>query len=147
MMNKDQSNRGFTLIELMIAMVVMAFGILGYMFLMNRAIEGRVFSREMSRAVIVTQQQLDQLLAADFNSDLLAAGNHPTAAEDTADGNNADGLLTTTMQGFEYNTRWEVTDTTATLKTIEVETTWNIKGEASTATRFRPIYLGSMKRE
>jgi prepilin-type N-terminal cleavage/methylation domain-containing protein len=105
MTKQQRDNKGFTLIELMVAMVVMAFGILGFIFLQTRSIEGRFFSREMNRAITVAQQQMDILMGLDFNDSLLSMGNHPTAAEDTADGN-SDNQLTINYQNFVYNTTW-----------------------------------------
>lgn len=105
MTKQQRGNRGFTLIELMVAMVVLAFGILGFMFLQTRSIEGRLFSREMNRAITIAQQQMDILMGLDFNNSFLSIGNHPTAAEDTADGNN-DNQLTINYQNFLYNITW-----------------------------------------
>ncbi len=100
---------GFTLIELMVAMAIMAFGVLGFMFLQTRSVAGRTFSRELNRAVIIAQQQMDRLLAADYNDPMLAAGNHPTAAEDTTDGV-VDGQMTVNLQNFIYHITWTVRD-------------------------------------
>ena len=118
-------NQGFTIIELMVAMAVMAFGILGFMFMQGRATQGRTFSREMTRATIVAQSQVESLLSLDFNNGLLAAGSHPTAGEDTTDGN-VDNLLSKNLGGFIYQTSWIVASS-STLKSITVTTQWQIK--------------------
>ncbi len=107
-MKKIKNNKGFTLIELMVAMVVLAFGILGFMFLQTRSIEGRVFSREMNRCITLAQERMDRLMAADYDDPMLAAGTHPTVAEDT-DGVN-DGQLTMRFQNFIYHIVWTITD-------------------------------------
>ena len=125
------SIKGFTIIELMIAMAVMAFGILGFMFLQNRATQGRTFSREMTRATIVIQSQIEDLLSIKFGNSLLNAGNHPTTSEDTTDGT-VDNLLSTNSGNFNYQTSWIVTNSNGNkIKSITVTTHWKIKDPVS----------------
>lgn len=120
-------NQGFTIIELMVAMAVLAFGILGFMFMQGRATQGRTFSREMTRATIVAQSQVESLLALDFDNGLLGTGSHPTAGEDTVDGS-VDGQLSTNLGNFIYQTSWVVTGSTSSkLKSVIVTTQWQIK--------------------
>jgi len=109
----------------MVAMAVLAFGILGFMFMQGRATQGRTFSREMSRATIVAQSQIESLLSLDFKSSLLSIGSHPSASEDTDDGN-VDNLLSTNLGGFIYKTSWTVTGSSK-LKSMIVTTQWQIK--------------------
>ena len=136
-MKVRQNKNGFTLIELMVAMVVLAFGILGFMFLQTRSIEGRVFSREMNRAITIAQQHMEILMGTDFDDSLLDMGNHPTATEDS-DGNN-DGQLTINYQNFHYNIIWIISpidvDNDGTndndFKKITVNCQWLLKDSAN----------------
>ncbi len=105
-------NQGFTIIELMVAMMVLAFGILGFMFMQGRAIQGRTFSREMSRATIVAQNQIEDLRLLDLNDSHLSTGSHPN--------------VSTNMNGFIYKTSWVVTGTSK-MRSIIVTTQWQIK--------------------
>jgi len=137
MKRTTNNNKGFTLIELMVAMVVLAFGILGFMFLQTRSIEGRVFSREMNRAITIAQQHMEILMGTDFDDSLLDMGNHPTATEDS-DGNN-DGQLTINYQNFHYNIIWIISpidvDNDGTndndFKKITVSCQWVLKDSAN----------------
>ncbi len=119
---------GFTLIELMVSLVVLAFGILGFLSLQGQAVQGRVFAREMSRATFVAQSNMEELLSMDFNHSLLSAGTHPTASEG---GTNALGtgtlVRTETLGNFNYFTYWKVTSVNASIKTIEMRVTWQDK--------------------
>ena len=138
MIRTMNDKKGFTLIELMVAMVVLAFGILGFMFLQTRSIEGRVFSREMNRAVTIAQQHMEILMGTDFDDSLLSTGNHPTAAEDTTDGN-SDNQLTISYQNFHYNITWVVSpididndgNNDNDFKKITVSCQWVLKDSAN----------------
>ncbi len=146
---------GFTLVELMISMVVLAVGILGFMFLQARSIEGRVFSREMNRAVSLAQQQMDILLETDFDNPLLDSGSHPTSTEDTIDGTN-DGQLTINFQNFLYAITWTINDSMdldsdgfpdADFKGITVVCQWTVKNtDANPPARTLTYTLESVKR-
>ena len=121
-----RKNEGFTLIELMISLVVLAFGILGFLFLQGRAVQGRVFAREMSRATFVAQSNMEELLSMDFTHSLLSPGTHPTSGEG---GTNALGtgtlVSTDTLGNFNYYTNWIIPAlTNQNVKTIQMTVTW-----------------------
>jgi prepilin-type N-terminal cleavage/methylation domain-containing protein len=145
-----QASRGFTLIELMVAMAVLAFGILGFLFLQARALHGRLYARELYRAQSVCYQQLDTLMEVDFDSPLLADGDHPTATEDTMDGTNDDGVLTISRQNFNYKVSWTVTDDVpaAGFKHIAVTTAWSIleKNPSSSSRQTKTITIDTVRR-
>jgi len=130
---KKNSNGGFTLIELMIAMAIMAFGVLGYTFLQSRSLQNRVFSREMNRATIIAQDFTEQLMALPYNHSLLDAdtSGNPTTHPLSGSGVTKDGQqwIVTTEGNFRYYTRWVVTagipDTN--VKLIELFTVWEKK--------------------
>jgi len=119
-------NQGFTIIELMVAMAVMAFGLLGFMFLQSRASQGRLAGREMGRATVVNQNYSEILQALDYSNSMLNVGNHPTAAEDTDDGT-TDNQLNTKYGNFIYSTTWTVSNNASGLKTIDISTSWHLK--------------------
>ncbi len=125
-MKKTSTNRGFTVIELMVAMAVMAFGLLGFIFMQSRAAQGRLAGREMSRATVVTQNCCETLRTLAYNNSLLSVGSHPTAAEDTSDGI-VDNKISTKYGNFTYNTIWTVSNDSTNMKTIIVNTNWRLK--------------------
>ena len=131
-MKKTSTNSGFTIIELMVAMAVMAFGMLGFFFMQGRAAQGRLAGREMNRATVVAQNRCEILRALDYDNALLTVGSHPTAAEDEdIDDGKVDNQISTKYGNFTYNTTWTVSQTAAhdhsNMKTIIVNTTWQLK--------------------
>jgi prepilin-type N-terminal cleavage/methylation domain len=61
MMNMNLKEKGFTLVELMIAMVVLAIGILGLIGLQVSAMNGNLSANEMTTAVTLAQDEIEQL--------------------------------------------------------------------------------------
>ncbi len=131
---KSTSKKGFTLIELMVAMVVMAFGVLGYSFLQSRSLQNRVFAREMNRATIIAQEFMEQLVALPYDHLLLAdndSDSNPTSHPPNSLGVSKDGKqwFLTSEGNFNYYTRWEVTAglPNTDIKMIELYTVWEKK--------------------
>ena len=130
----EKNRAGFTLIELMISLVVLAFGILGFLFLQGRAVQGRVFAREMSRATFVAQSNMEELLSMDFSHALLSAGTHPTAGEGGINVPNITPLVRKDSFGnFNYFTYWKVISVNADIKTIVMRVTWQDKDPGRTS--------------
>lgn len=67
------------MIELMIAMAVMAYGILGFSFLNSRALQNRTFSRDLNRAAVVAERFAESLTGLAYNDDLLSDDSTDTA--------------------------------------------------------------------
>ena len=118
---------GFTIIELMIAMAIMAFGVLGYTFLQSRSLQNRVFAREMNRGTIIAQDFMERIMALPYNHTLLDPSDHPASGVgETKDGKQ---WFLTTEGKFRYFTRWEVTAglPNTDIKLIELFTVWEKK--------------------
>ena len=149
---------GFTLIEVLIALTILAIGLLGVALMQVTSISGNTFSREMSVATELGQDMLEKLRTLQYTSTntdnalLDIAGNHPNAADVAANlapdvaGNAANiiderGLwpvfaatfVPPTTAGPRLYTRiWTVTDDTpaANMKAIDVTVSWTEKGAA-----------------
>ena len=93
------NQKGFTLLELLIALVILAIGLLGLAGLHIAAIKGNVSGFKISAASAVAQQRIEELKAMDSSSAALSAGAHP------ADGN-------ATIQGIAYNRSYTIQDNT-----------------------------------
>ena len=130
------NDKGFTLIELIIAMVIMAFGILGFTFLNSRALNNRTFSRDLNRATVVAERVAENLMYLEYDDPLLTDGKGDAVAtkyptdSDTAsaiDDMNYDSVTINTIthkdaygnattdkwftieqEKQRYNLRWEV---------------------------------------
>jgi len=58
--------QGFTLLEVLIAMLVLSIGILGYLAIQAQSIGGRTFSKRMSEAILTTEATTEEMLTTDF---------------------------------------------------------------------------------
>ena len=134
-MNKS-NDKGFTIIELMIAMAILAFGILGFTLLNSHALQNRTFSRGLNRATVTAERVAENLMYLKYDDPLLTdntgdtvATKHPTGADsngatgDIADmdytvntfthtdakGNaTTDKWYTIQSENQRYHLRWEV---------------------------------------
>lgn len=77
------SHKGFTIIELMIAMGVLAFGILGFTFLNSRAISNRTFSRDLTQASNIAARVAENLIYLKHDNPLLNDDNSEDPAVTT----------------------------------------------------------------
>ena len=82
--------KGFTLIEVLIALTILAIGLLGVALMQVTSISGNTFSREMSVATELGQDMLEKLRTYEYTSTntdnaLIGAAspgtNHPTVAD------------------------------------------------------------------
>ena len=78
-MSKEQS--GFTLIEVMIALVILAVGILALGTMQIVSIRSNAFSSEMTYTSMLAQQKLEELKNLPSTDTRLQAGNHPNGTE------------------------------------------------------------------
>lgn len=119
----------FTLIEVLIALVVFAVGILGVALMQMTAIRGNNIANQVSEASVFATDQLERILTWEYNDPRLnSANNNPVYAWNeetrTADGHRSDA-------SGRYNAYWEVTDNSPTMnsKTIDLRVVWERKGE------------------
>ncbi len=80
------SEKGFTLIEAMIALLVLTIGVLGMMTLQTTAIRSNYRASTMTTASTVAAGQLEQLRSLPFNSANLNPANSPFTTTDPASG-------------------------------------------------------------
>jgi type IV pilus assembly protein PilV len=60
-------NKGFTLIELVVAIVIFAIGIVGVVKLQMAAVAGNAYSQNLSQALTVAQNEVEFLQSLDYN--------------------------------------------------------------------------------
>ncbi|MBN1961948.1 MAG: prepilin-type N-terminal cleavage/methylation domain-containing protein [Deltaproteobacteria bacterium] len=68
--------RGFTLIEVVVAMFVFTFGALGLLRLLVSGSQGVATAGRMTQATVLAQSKLNELLGKQFTNADLTAGNH-----------------------------------------------------------------------
>lgn len=105
-----QGQKGFTLLETTVALVVMMIGGLGIAAVFAFAIRNTTGARDRAAAIAVAQQELERLRNLSFDDPALTATVTPTTTQ-------------VTNAGRTYSRRTSIQDTTATVKTIEIQVT------------------------
>ncbi len=128
---KDQC--GFTLIEIMIAMAVFAIGILAVGTMQISAVKGNSSASGLTDAIVVAQNQMEELMSLDDNdSKLKDTDNDGAAGLNDASAGSSDGMAApyTGSTGISYNIFWNiaVNSTVTNAKQIRVIVQWRQNG-------------------
>jgi type IV pilus modification protein PilV len=118
--------KGFTLLEVMIALVILSVGLLGLGALQLVAIKTNAFSSEMTYATMIAQQQAEILKSLPFTHTNLTAATESNPH--TAVGSS---------KGVQYAIRWTVADNSPAtdMKTVNIVVQWQSlrQGQSSEA--------------
>lgn len=116
-----QNCRGFTHVEMMIALLIFGLGVLGLAQALPNGIQLRDRARRMSVATALAQQQVESLRNLPFTHANLSAGGHTDA------GNPVDGA---------YSRSWTVVDNDPVvgMKRVSVTVSYPTSSPDSTAT-------------
>jgi len=112
----DKRQSGFTLIEVMIAVVILAAGILALATMQIVSIRSNAFSTEMTYATMLAQSRFEQFRNMAYD-DITPTGGTPDSEVIPA---------SETSKGIPYTVQWEVhdDDPTTDMKTIELDVLW-----------------------
>jgi len=103
---------GFSLIEVLIALIFLAIGVLAIASLQVTSVRGNFFSNNLMQATYVAQDRLEFLQNLPYDSSRLAQGNYKP---------DPDGPVT--VSGIVFNRSYTVSD--AGYKLIDYTVTWN----------------------
>jgi type IV pilus assembly protein PilV len=118
----NKNRNGFSLIEVLIGLVLLAIGLLAIAGMQITSVRGNFFSSNLSQASVVGQDRLEELRNRPYGHGDLGAGNH-------SDGAIAGTIFTrdytvavipgTTMLSIVVNVRWrDTTDHTISFSTV-----------------------------
>jgi len=114
MMKEPMSGqKGFTLLEVMIAVFLLAVAIMGVVSLTTSVIKGNFSSQTLTTATTLAKDKMEEQKAANFTA-------LPTAG--SPDYARADGTVQTSATGSYYTRTWGVAGTDP--KTITVTVSW-----------------------
>ena len=137
-----ENNQGFTLIEIMVAMVIFAIGILSVAALQTKATKGNISANRSTRAFTWCSDRMEVLMSLPYTHDdldaTLNAGEHSqdvgsfTQATDGID-NDYDGQIDEVGETGDIDIEWTVVDNDGVApntppeftKTIIVTVTWS----------------------
>jgi len=103
------NRQGFTLLEVLIALVILAIGVLATAKMEITSVRGNFFSRYLMQGSIVAQDRLEYLDNSPYSS--LTAGIYNDASA--------------TISGIVFNRQYTVVDSGAGYKIINYAVTWN----------------------
>jgi prepilin-type N-terminal cleavage/methylation domain-containing protein len=106
---------GFSLIEVLIALILFAVGVLAIGAMQIGSIKGNSFSQEVTQATVLSQEKLEELRKMDFDDSNLSVGHHD------------EGVLS----GSGFSRSYDVANTSPTLKTVMVTVRWTEEMEHS----------------
>lgn len=105
MINTYTDNNGFTLIEILIAMVVLSIGILGLYSMQVTAIRGNKSANDLTEASRAASEVIEHIMHLDFSSSALSA----TAADEYHSSVELSDIDLTLPHSVS-SVRWQVTD-------------------------------------
>ena len=117
-----KDNKGFTLLELVIAILVFAVGILGIAKMQSLSVMGNSYGMHMSQAVNIAQDKLEELQDLPITSNKFGIGK-PSIAP-----------FIRTENGVNYTIQYNVKQIAAVAaREVEIQVQWAEKGTNPTA--------------
>ncbi|MFW6005171.1 MAG: type IV pilus modification PilV family protein [Desulfonatronovibrionaceae bacterium] len=124
----ERSGTGFTLVEVLIALVVLSTAVAGWMYSQQAAVFNRGQSRTMTVAAELVQAEMEKL---SLNPDEMYSQACPGRVPLTETCENQETL---TVGGFDYTISWELqkisdfVDESRPFWEIQVQAAWNYRG-------------------
>ena len=115
-MIRSLGEKGFTLIEVVAGLVILAIGLLGIAAMQVTSIKGGYFSNNVTQATILAQDKLEYLKNLSYSDSNLSSGQHN------------EGIISGTIFTRVYNV---LEDEGNSIKTIIVSVQWTDRGNHS----------------
>ena len=117
-----KKEKGFSLIELLISMTILAFGMLAVGGMQITSSKGGFSSNNVTTATILAQSKLEELKRLSYTDSSLASGKHN---EELLPG------PTLPKSDFSFSRVCDIADISSTMKVITVTVRWDDAGEHS----------------
>ncbi len=116
----DLARGGFTLIELVVAILIFALGIIGVAKMQSESVKGNSYAMQLTRANNIAQDMSEYLKVLPFTSDSLGGESIPLAGEVTRVASDV------TTAGITYEREWIVNQSESddNLREIAVQVWW-----------------------
>ncbi len=113
------NSNGFTLIEIMLALGILAFGILAIASMEMSALNGTASAQRVTEAMTIAQDRVEKFVALSYTDSLLSPGTHNDTSPPAG-----------------YTVSWTVINNSPVnnTKTINVTVSWTEKGANKSAT-------------
>lgn len=138
------NQRGFTLAEVLIAMVVATIGLLSLFMMQGYAVKGNMAGRECTQAVFLAQQTLEHIkegfLVADDTFGCMDLSD--TDANRILYAGNMEGIDGRGDMGGPFNLQWQVTANTEWSRRVTVNVSWDSIWGLRRHVRLRSISRG-----
>lgn len=118
-MSKRGGDSGFALLELMVALLILTFGIVAFMRMQMTTIETNAFARRMTERTMLGTDRMEKLMGLPYDDPQLQPGS------------------SNTVKDGKYTIKWVVSaadNPVKNVKTINVITSWVEKGETRSMT-------------
>ena len=128
---KRSNEKGFSLIEILIAITVFAIGILAVGKMQITAIKGNSFANDLTKATTLAQDRMEKLIGLSYTDPLLDDTNtNGDAGIDGANATAADHNDPNNPVDIKYNIFWNIAPDhyISNTKEIRVIITWTHKG-------------------
>ncbi len=124
-MCKLRNNKGFTLIEIMISIAIIAIGIFAVMSLIITVMKGNTLSKRVTTATTIAQGKMEDFKSMDYDSIVDDPGTDTATAYDTVyywEANIEDDTPATDTKTITVDVYWSSGGTDTTHNNVELKT-------------------------
>lgn len=132
---------GFTLIEVLIAMLIATMAFLALAMMQGTAVQGNNFGKTLTQATVLAQAKLEQL-----NSTLLSPNDVRVTGLKVGAGETQEGIDERGEPGGPFTLKWAVEENTTFSRKIIVTVTWTGNDTTNRPGRMHTVELNSVTR-